>query len=116
MYADDADAMFILGKVKTILKHGGLDAHGHNPAVDKAFVELMNFTNDLISSLGTEVSVPRRHELMKLRWPLLDAPPPNVNWNKGWLYENETSLIFIKNLQLSMFISVFSVFVHENAH
>ena len=25
-------------------------------------------------------------------------------------------LIFIKNLQLSMFISVFSVFVHENAH
>ena len=92
MYADDADAMFILGKVKTILKHGGLDAHGHNPAVDKAFVELMNFTNDLTSSLGTEVSVPRRHELMKLRWPLLDAPPPNVNWNKGWLYENETSL------------------------
>lgn len=92
MFADDADAMFVLGKVKTILKHGGLDAHGHNPAVDKAFVELMNFNNDLISSPGTEVSVPRRHELMKLRWPLLDAPPPNVNWNKGWLYENETSL------------------------
>ena len=31
-------------------------------------------------------------------------------------YWTLTLLIFIKNLQLSMFISVFSVFVHENAH
>ena len=31
-------------------------------------------------------------------------------------FADVSKLIFIKNLQLSMFISVFSVFVHENAH
>ena len=35
----------------------------------------------------------------------------NLGGHKG-----DIILIFIKNLQLSMFISVFSVFVHENAH
>lgn len=93
-YADDADAMFILGRVKTILKLGGLGAHGHNPAVDKAFVELMNFTDKIVSSLGTEVSPPRCFELLKLGWPLKDTPPPYVNWDKesAWLYEKKSSL------------------------
>lgn len=86
-YAGDPDAMFILERVKILLKHEREGIPGHNPAVDKAFAELMNFTNKQISSLGTEVSESRLHELLKLTWPTLDNPPSSV------IFENEGRII-----------------------
>ena len=80
-YADDSDAMFIIDRVKILLKHER-DGFGHNPAVDKAFAELMNFTNKKISSLGTEVSASRLDEMMMLTWPILDNPPSSISLNR----------------------------------
>ena len=79
-YADDSDAMFILDRVKILLKHES-EGFSHDPAVDKAFAELMNFTNKKISSLGTDVSAARVYELMALTWPTLDNPPFIVEWS-----------------------------------
>ena len=77
-YADDSDAMFIIDRVKILLKHER-EGFGHDPAVDKAFAELMNFTNRKISSLGTDVSASRVDELMMLTWPTLDNPPSDLS-------------------------------------
>ena len=75
MYADDKDAMYVLSRTKTLLQYG---KGSHDPVAYKAFVELSNFLNDMTSRLGTDVSLERFEELVKLQWPLLDEPP------KGW--------------------------------
>ena len=81
-YADDTDAMFIIDRVKILLKHER-DGLGHNPAADKAFAELMNFTNEIISSRGTERSQQRSNELLKFRWYILPNPSSSL------IFENE---------------------------
>ena len=81
-YADDSDAMFIIDRVKILLKHEKDGFTGHDPAVDKAFAELMNFTNKKISSLGADVSAARVDELMMLTWPTLDNPPSYISLNR----------------------------------
>ena len=86
-YADDTEAMFILDRVKILLKHQR-DGFGHNPDADKAFAEMMNFTNELISSIGTEKWSPQRsQELLKLRWYIFDTPPSSV------IFENEGGIV-----------------------
>lgn len=92
IYADDPDAMFIIEKVKVILKNGGLDAHGHNPAVDKAFVDVMNFSNKVISSMGTNLSQQRCLELTRLTWPIQDTPPSYVNLIKNRINKKESEV------------------------
>ena len=78
-YADDPDAMFIIDKVKILLKHKNEGFSGHDPDVDKAFADLMNFTNKKISSLGKDVSEARLYELMRLTWRTLDNPPSYID-------------------------------------
>lgn len=86
-YADDTDAMFIIDRVKILLKHQR-DGFGHNPDADKAFAEMMNFTNEIISSIGTEKWSPQRsQELLKLRWYIFDTPPSSV------IFENEGGIV-----------------------
>lgn len=81
-YADDPDAMFIIDKVKILLKHENEGFSGHDPDVDKAFADLMNFTNKKISSLGKDVSEARLYELMRLTWRTLDNPPSYISLSR----------------------------------